>query len=497
MKLIHLSDLHLGKRVNEFSMLEDQEYILKEIVQIVQEQQPDAVLISGDIYDRAVPPTEAVILFDDFLVRLLECRSASDRQVQVFVISGNHDSAERIAFGGRIMQHQGVHMAPVYNGHVEPITLQDEYGNVNIYMLPFIKPANVRRYLDINGNPVKAVPAESSPAHDKAVGLQSIESKAAASSSEAQLPVSLSASSTFSISLSGSADSEMSSSVDMFPDPEEGKTSLPQTYTEAVLAALRQMHVDPASRNILMTHQFVIGARRSDSEEISVGGTDSVSADIFDDFDYVALGHLHRPQNVGSPRIRYCGTPLKYSFSEADDCKSVTVVCLGDKINKMAEKETVAEKETGTETETETDLEAEEGTAWQERCALSVQTIPLHPLRDMRQIRGSYDDIMLRSSYSGTNCSDYMHITLTDVQDIPDAVNKLRIIYPNLMKMDYDNTRTRSDPEAAPRADEESSRKSPMELFEDFYQLQNGQPMNEEQKAYLLKIIESIWEDGE
>lgn len=467
MKFIHLSDLHLGKRVNEFSMLEDQEYILKEIIRIVQEQQPDAVLISGDVYDRAVPPAEAVTLFDDFLVRLLACRSVSGRQVQVFVISGNHDSAERIAFGGRIMQHQGVYMAPVYNGHVEPVTLQDEYGKVNIYMLPFVKPANVRRFLDVNGNRV----TDSESLKNSEDGLSPEMSASLAEMSARE-----------------QSDREQKAEI-----------SLPQTYTEAVLAAVREMHVDPGARNVLMTHQFVSGARRSDSEEISVGGTDNVSADIFNDFDYVALGHLHRPQNVGSPRIRYCGTPLKYSFSEADDCKSVTVVCLGDRKGGETAGE-CAEIQSGqerTNQEKSGQAETRQEKSGQGRCALSVQTIPLHPLRDMRQIRGSYNDLMLRSSYSGTDCDDYMHITLTDEQDIPDAVNKLRIIYPNLMKMDYDNTRTRTDSEAVFQAAEESGRKSPMELFGDFYRLQNGQPMNEEQKAYLQKMIEGIWEDGE
>ena len=245
MKLLHLSDLHLGKRVNEFSMLEDQKYILSEIIQIVEKEAPDAVLIAGDVYDKSVPPAEAVELFDDFLVRL------SRLGTQVFVISGNHDSPERVAFGGRLMDPSGIHMSPVYSGQVQPVPLTDAFGTVNIYMLPFVKPIHVRRF---------------------------------------------------------------------FPEAETG------TYTDTLRTAVEQMSVDPAARNVLMTHQFVTGAWRSESEDISVGGTDNVDASVFDTFDYVALGHIHGPQHVGRETVRYCGTPLKYSFSEAGHQKSVTAV---------------------------------------------------------------------------------------------------------------------------------------------------------------------------
>ena len=225
MKLIHLSDLHLGKRVNEFSMLEDQRDILKIILDIIDREEPDAVILAGDIYDKPVPPAEAVQLFDDFLYNLAR------RDLQIFVISGNHDSPERIAFGSRLLDRSGVHLSPVYHGEVEPVVLEDRYGPVCIYMLPFIKPTHVRRY---------------------------------------------------------------------FPD--EGIES----YTDAVRTAIRKMGVDRSSRNVLVTHQFVTGAARSESEETSVGGSDNVDAQVFDDFDYVALGHIHGPQNIDSERIRYC-----------------------------------------------------------------------------------------------------------------------------------------------------------------------------------------------
>ena len=378
MKLIHLSDLHLGKRVNEFSMLEDQQYILTEILQIIDQEKPDGVMIAGDVYDKSVPSAEAVALLDDFLVRLAK------RGLQGFLISGNHDSPERMAFGGRLMAQSGVHLAPVYDGKVRPITLTDEYGPVNLYLLPFLKPAHVRR---------------------------------------------------------------------CFPEREI------LTYTDALAAAIEAMGVNPAQRNVLVTHQFVTGAARCDSEEISVGGTDNVDVSVFEPFDYVALGHIHGPQQVGRETVRYCGTPLKYSFSEAKHQKSVTVVELGEK------------------------------------GAVSVHTVPLTPMRDLAELRGTYEELTFRGFYDGTSYPrDYVHITLTDEEDIPDAVSKLRIIYPNLMKLDYDNKRTRA---GIVLEGAEDQQRSPLELLEEFYEKQNGQPMGEEQRAFAKSLMERIWEEDE
>lgn len=378
MKLIHLSDLHLGKRVNEFSMLEDQQYILTEILQIIDREKPDGVMIAGDVYDKSVPSAEAVALLDDFLVRLAK------RDLQVFLISGNHDSPERMAFGGRLMAQSGVHLAPVYDGKVSPITLTDEYGPVNLYLLPFLKPAHVRR---------------------------------------------------------------------CFPEREI------LTYTDALAAAIEAMGVDPAQRNVLVTHQFVTGAARCDSEEISVGGTDNVDVSVFEPFDYVALGHIHGPQQVGRKTVRYCGTPLKYSFSEVKHQKSVTVVEL------------------------------------REKGAVSVRTVPLTPMRDLAELRGTYEELTFRGFYQGTSYPrDYVHITLTDEEDIPDAVSKLRIIYLNLMKLDYDNKRTRA---GIVLEGAEDQQRSPLELLEEFYEKQNGQPMGEEQRAFAKNLMERIWEEDE
>lgn len=380
MKLIHLSDLHLGKRVNGYSMLEDQDYILKEILSIIIAQSPDAVLIAGDIYDKPVPPAEAVRLFDDFLVQL------SRLNVQVFVISGNHDSPERIAFGSRLMDASGIHLSPVCQGTIEPISMTDPYGTVDFYMLPFIKPAHVRRFYE-----------------------------------------------------------EESESI--------------ESYTDAMQTVIDHLPINAKHRNVLLTHQFVTGSLRAESEELSIGGSDNIDASVFAPFDYVALGHLHTPQNCGNTgRIRYCGTPLKYSFSEARDTKSVTVAELFEK-----------------------------GT-------LNIRTIPLTPLHDLTEIKGTYDTVTSRSFYENT-CwqEDYTHITLTDEEDIPDAIGKLRAIYHRLMKLDYDNKRTRSNTEIT--ADLDVEQKTPIQLFSDFYELQNNQPLTETQTTFLNELIEHIWED--
>ena len=380
MKLIHLSDLHLGKRVNGYSMLEDQEYILKEILSIITAESPNAVLIAGDIYDKPVPPAEAVRLFDEFLVQL------SRQNVQVFVISGNHDSPERIAFGSRLMDASGIHMSPVYQGAVEPISMTDPYGTVDFYMLPFIKPAHVRRFYE-----------------------------------------------------------EESESI--------------ESYTDAMQTVIDHLPINPDHRNVLLTHQFVTGSVRAESEEISIGGSDNIDASVFSPFDYVALGHLHTPQNCGNTgHIRYCGTPLKYSFSEARDTKSVTVTELFEKGN------------------------------------LSIRTVPLTPLHDLTEIKGTYDTVTSRAFYEDTSWQeDYTHITLTDEEDIPDAIGKLRAIYHHLMKLDYDNKRTRSNTEIT--ADLDVEQKSPIQLFSDFYEQQNNQPLTETQTAFLNELIEHIWEE--
>ena len=377
MKIMRLSDLHIGKKVNEYSMLQDQIYILKEILRIINNEKVETVIIAGDVYDRSLPPNEALELFDEFLYQL------SGRNVNVFVISGNHDSPERISYGGRMMTENKIFLSPVYDGNVKPITLNDDYGEVNFYLLPFVRPADIRRY---------------------------------------------------------------------FPDENI------ENYTDAVKVAIDNMNVDFNERNILVTHQFVTGAELSESEDIIVGGTDNVSGKVFDGFDYVALGHIHREQTVGKDNIRYCGTPLKYSFSEAKNIKSVTILDFNDKGN------------------------------------IEYSKIPLTPFRDMREIRGTYYELTLKSSYESTNTEDYLHITLTDEEDIPDAIGKLRSIYPNIMKLDYDNLRTRGS--GTVDAIENIESKSPFELFADLFKQQNNQDMSEEQEEIMRNLIDKIWEEN-
>lgn len=377
MKLIHLSDLHIGKRVDEISMLEDQAYILRQILRVIDEEKADAVLIAGDVYDKSVPSAEAVTLLDDFLCCLAK------RQLSVFIISGNHDSPERLAFGNRLFESSGIHISPVYNGTVEAIPLSDVYGTVNFYLLPFVKPAHVKRH---------------------------------------------------------------------FPNEEI------ESYTDAIRVAITHMGIERAERNVLLTHQFVTGAATCDSEEISVGGSDNVDAAVFEGFDYVALGHIHGPQHIGARHIRYCGTPLKYSFSEAGHYKSVTVVELGCKGD------------------------------------LNLRTVPLIPRHDMRELRGTFAQLMDKAYYSVTTRDDYLRIILTDEEDVPEAMGRLRTVYPNLIRLTYDNTRTRTT--QAVGSVEDVKRKSPLELFAELYEKQNNRPMSDEQRSFVQGLVESIQEGG-
>ena len=377
MKLMHLSDLHLGKRVYEFSMYEDQKYILRQILDIADKEQVQAVMICGDIYDKQIPPAESVQLFDDFLTKL------SERKLSVFIISGNHDSAERLSFGARLMEQSGVCFSETFSGKIQTYELQDEHGSLNLYLLPFLKPTIVRQ---------------------------------------------------------------------AFPEAEIA------SYQDAVAYALQQIEPDQSQRNILLAHQFVTGAHRSESEEILVGGLDNIDASVFAAYDYVALGHIHTPQKVGRETIRYCGTPLKYSFSEAAKDKSVTIV-------ELAEKGKV-----------------------------QIQEHILKPLHDLREIRGTYEELTARKNYADTDVEDYLHITLTDEEDIMDVMDKLHTIYPNIMKLDYDNLRTRNSNHIS--GADPLQEKSPAELFEAFYQLQNNQKMTVQQKEYIAQMIDKIWEQA-
>ena len=376
MKLLHLSDLHLGKRVNEFSMLEDQKYILNQILQIVTNEQVNTVLIAGDVYDKSVPSAQAVTLFDDFLTRLeaLECT--------VLLIAGNHDSPERLAFGAHLLQKSRVYLSPVFDGRLTCCTLNDEYGELDVWLMPFLKPSVVRPFY-----------------------------------------------------------------------PEDTMES----YQDAAAVVLRSNPPHQGRRSILVAHQFVTGAKTGGSEELSVGGAENIDAALFAAYDYVALGHIHSPQRVGRETVRYCGSPLKYSLSEARGTKSVTLITF----NQPGE--------------------------------IDIKLCPLTPLHDLRTIRGTYDEVTARTFYEGTATDDYLHITLTDETEVLDAVGKLRSIYPNVMRVDYDNTRTRagaSMPEATVQDEA-----TPMELFCRFFEWQNEKSLTERQRALLEKEIEAVWEE--
>ena len=374
MKFIHLADLHLGKQVNGYSMLEDQAYVLRQIEQICRKEAPDAVLICGDVYDRPVPSAEAVRLLDSFLTALpvLGCK--------VLMISGNHDSAERLSFGARLMEKSGLYLQTVYEGKTRPVLLEDDWGSVAFYLLPFFKPASVRAFF-----------------------------------------------------------------------PEVG-----DSYTVAVRLAVEEMGVDPNQRSVLLAHQFVTGSVRSESEEIHVGGTDNVDSAAMAGFDYVALGHLHGPQQVGCETMRYAGSPLKYSFSEKDQKKSVPIVEMREKGD------------------------------------ISIRLEPLTFLHDLREIRGTYNELTNRANYMGTEVGDYLKVVLTDEDDVPDAMSRLRSVYPNIMQLEYDNIRTRSGYQTILAEDAEDL--GPLDLFANLYEKQNGQPMNEAQKTFVSGLIEHIWE---
>ena len=377
MKLFHLSDLHIGKRVNEFSMIEDQKYILTQILYAADQEKPDGILISGDVYDRTIPPAEAVQVFDAFLTRL------SEQKIPAFIISGNHDSAERLAFGSSLMGKSGIYFSKVYDGTVEKIPMQDAYGTVWIYLLPFLRPSTIRHAL-----------------------------------------------------------------------PERAEEV--QSAADAVRIALEQTKIDEKERNVLLAHQFVTGAKRCDAEELQVGDVDQIPAELFASFEYVALGHIHSPQKVGRETVRYCGAPLKYAFSEAGQEKSITVVEL------------------------------------KEKGSVDLRTIPLKPLHDLRKIRGTYLEVTAKSFYENRDCEDYLQVTLTDEEDVPDGMAKLRTIYPNLMRLEYDNKRTRSNAEV--RAAERVEEKSELELFQEFYELQNNQLMTEVQEQFVEELLRGMKE---
>lgn len=378
MKFFHLADLHLGKRVNGFPMIEDQKIILDQILELADTEHPDAVMIAGDVYDKSIPSVEAVNLMDDFLVELVK------RKLQVFIISGNHDSAERISYGGRVMEQSGIHISPRISG-CGPIRLEDQYGPLYIYLFPYIHPSVVR---------------------------------------------------------------------EAYPD--EKVTD----WTQAMEVLIRNAHVDPAARNIAVAHQYVTASgvrpEECDSEQKHIGGLDNVDYSVFDAFDYAALGHLHGPQRIGRDTVRYAGSPLKYSFSEEKHKKSVTLVEI------------------------------------KEKGQVEYRQLPLVPARDFKTVRGIFSEVMSPGFTAPLSAEDYYRIILTDEQDVDQALARLRkYFYKNLMDLEYDNTRTRTQSDID--AGEEALEKEPIEVLQELFFKQNGTAMNDFQTQTAARLIEEIW----
>jgi len=377
MRFLHLADLHIGKRVNGFSMIEDQKFVFEQVYNVIENEKIDGIIMAGDIYDKPVPSAEAVKLFDEMLTRLVSIN------LPIFVISGNHDSAERIGFGSDILSAAKVYMSRVYNGNLQKIELEDDYGKINVYLLPFIKPATVKNIYK-----------------------------------EAEI----------------------------------------KDYDDALEYVLSQEKIDETKRNVIVSHQFVTGAMRSESEEVSVGGLDNVSVENYEAFDYVALGHIHRAQQMGRESARYAGTLLKYSFSEEKHNKSMTIVDLKEKGN------------------------------------IEIKEIPVKPLHDLKTIKGKFSKITSEEFYKELKKEDYYRAVLTDEDDILNAIGKLKSIYPNLMSMEYDNTRTRSY--SVVDNVETGEAKSPLDYFEKFFEKQNGRKMSEKQRDYLLEILGEAREES-
>lgn len=373
MRFIHISDLHLGRKIYEYSMIEEQKNALEQIFKVACERKVDGILIAGDVYDKSIPTIEAIELFEEFLMKLV------DREIKVFIISGNHDSVERVSFGADLFKKSGIYIAKAYDGHVPFVELADEYGEVYIHLLPFVKPAIVKRF------------------HE---------------------------------------DSEV---ID---------------YNMALKTIVDNMSYDTSKRNVIMVHQFITGALRSDSEEVFLGGLDNVDFEVFDDFDYVAMGHIHRPQNMGREFVRYSGSPIKYSIDEINHKKSMTIIELNNKGD------------------------------------ITVDTISFVPLKDIKKLEGTYMELTDREKYIDKKRDDYFHVVLKDEQEIPDALRKLKVIYPYILKLEYSNKRTASKRSCVRL--EYTKNKNVLDYVQELYELQNNQKIDEKQ----LKVTKRLWEEG-
>ena len=380
MKFLHLADLHLGKILQEQSLIEDQEYMLKQIIGTIERENIETVLISGDVYDRSVPPAEAVNLLDSFLKTLIK-----ELKIKVFIIAGNHDSKDRLAFGSKIFEDEGLYIESKYNGDLRKVELQDEYGKLNIYMLPFVKPIEVKQFF---------------------------------------------------------------------------KEDLENNYNTAINKIIAKEKIDVEERNIILVHQFVtagmVEPERTESEVLSLGGIENVDVSNFECFDYVAIGHVHRPQKIGRDTARYAGTMLKYSFSEINHNKTIPIIELKDKGD------------------------------------ININLVQLNPLRDMREIKGPIEELIKQENYECGNTNDYIKAVITNVEPVYDAIGQIRRIYPNTLKLEIRNSKTISNVEEQNINLENVKKKTELELFADFYKAQNNADLDEKRTEIIKNIISEV-----
>lgn len=380
MKLLHLADLHLGKILQEQSLIEDQEYMLNQIIKLIKKENVETVLISGDVYDRSVPPAEAVNLLDSFLKTLIK-----ELKIKVFIIAGNHDSKDRLGFGSKIFEDEGLYIESKYTGNLRKVELQDEYGKLNIYMLPFVKPVEVKQFFE---------------------------------------------------------------------------DDLENNYNIAINKIIGKEEINKRERNIILVHQFVtagtIEPERTESEVLSLGGIENVDVSNFNDFDYVAIGHVHRPQKIGRDTARYAGTMLKYSFSEINHNKTVSIIEIKEKGD------------------------------------ININLVQLNPLRDMREIKGPLEELIKPENYECGNTNDYIKAVITNEEPVYDAIGQIRRIYPNTLKLEIRNSKTINNVEEQNINLENIKKKTELELFADFYKSQNNVELDERQTEIIKNIISEV-----
>lgn len=377
LRVAHISDLHLGKSLHSFSLIDDQEYILLEIVKLICKKNVDAIVIAGDVYDKGLPSVEAIRLLRKFINELVK------NKIKVFIISGNHDSAERLTFGAEFMTEKDIYFSKVFDGNIEPICIDDEFGKINFYLLPFIKPLMVKQF---------------------------------------------------------------------FPEEEIN------SYEDAVSLVIKRMNINSEERNILVGHQNIMNTEHCDSEETIIGGVDAIPARIFSDFDYVALGHIHKAQKI-EDNVFFSGTPLKYSISELNHDKVLPII------------------------------------DFKQKGKMEIEYIQLLPKRDIRQIRGSFDEILKMADKDENSKEDYIDIILTDENEVIDAIYTLRSVYPNILQINYDNFVTRN--QAKIEELEKIRMNNPVEMFEEFYLNRSGSELSDVQKKFVTELIESIWSEEE